>query len=227
MQIFNDMTMKLEEFVPLEPGKVKMYACGPTVYNYIHVGNARPIIMFDVLRRYLEYRGYEVTFVQNFTDVDDKIINRAKEEGIDSSAVAEKYIAEYWKDVTALGVRPATVHPKATENIGQIIKLVKVLIEKGYAYEVNGDVYYRTLKFKDYGKLSHQPIVLFCAGKHCLEKVDNFAGGINIIGLALHESHEVPVEVHVDVLKSQDPALLFLELLDPVGDAIDGFGGVG
>ena len=158
MQIFNDMTMKLEEFVPLEPGKVKMYACGPTVYNYIHVGNARPIIMFDVLRRYLEYRGYEVTFVQNFTDVDDKFINKANEEGIDSAAVAEKYIAEYWKDVTALGVRPATVHPKATENIGQIIKLVKVLIEKGYAYEVNGDVYYRTLKFKDYGKLSHQPI---------------------------------------------------------------------
>ena len=158
MRIYNDMSMQLEEFVPLEPGKVKMYACGPTVYNYIHVGNARPIIMFDVLRRYLEYRGYDVTFVQNFTDVDDKIINRAKEEGIDSSAVAEKYIAEYWKDVTALGVRPATVHPKATENIGQIIKLVKTLIEKGYAYEVNGDVYYRTLKFKDYGKLSHQPI---------------------------------------------------------------------
>ena len=158
MQIYNDLTMRLEEFVPIEPGKVKMYACGPTVYNYIHVGNARPIIMFDVLRRYLEYRGYEVTFVQNFTDVDDKIINRANEEGIEPSAVAEKYIAEYWKDVTALGVRPATVHPKATENIGQIIKLVKTLIEKGYAYEVNGDVYYRTLKFKDYGKLSHQPI---------------------------------------------------------------------
>ena len=158
MKLFNTMTMKKEEFEPLEPGKVKMYACGPTVYNYIHVGNARPIIMFDVLRRYLEYRGYDVTFVQNFTDVDDKIINRANEEGIDSSAVAEKYIAEYWKDVTALGVRPATFHPKATENIGQIIKLVKTLIEKGYAYEVNGDVYYRTLKFKDYGKLSHQPI---------------------------------------------------------------------
>ena len=158
MRIYNDMSMQLEEFVPLEPGKVKMYACGPTVYNYIHVGNARPIIMFDVLRRYLEYRGYDVTFVQNFTDVDDKIINRAREEGIESSAVAEKYIAEYLKDVTALGVRPATVHPKATENIGQIIKLVKTLIEKGYAYEVNGDVYYRTLKFKDYGKLSHQPI---------------------------------------------------------------------
>ena len=158
MRIFNDMSMQLEEFIPIEPGKVKMYACGPTVYNYIHVGNARPIIMFDVLRRYLEYRGYEVTFVQNFTDVDDKIINKANEEGIDSSDVAEKYIAEYWKDVTALGVRPATVHPKATENIGQIIKLVKTLIEKGYAYEANGDVYYRTLKFKDYGKLSHQPI---------------------------------------------------------------------
>ena len=158
MRIFNDMSMQLEEFVPIEPGKVKMYACGPTVYNYIHVGNARPIIMFDVLRRYLEYRGYEVTFVQNFTDVDDKIINKANEEGIDSSDVAEKYIAEYWKDVTALGVRPATVHPKATENIGQIIKIVKTLIEKGYAYEANGDVYYRTLKFKNYGKLSHQPI---------------------------------------------------------------------
>ena len=158
MYLYNDMNMRLEEFVPLEPGKVKMYACGPTVYNYIHVGNARPIIMFDVLRRYFEYKGYEVTFVQNFTDVDDKIINRANEEGIDSSAVAEKYIAEYWKDVTALGVRPATVHPKATENIGQIIKLVKTLIEKGYAYEINGDVYFRTLKFKDYGKLSHQPI---------------------------------------------------------------------
>jgi len=152
------MTMQLEEFVPIEPGKVKMYSCGPTVYNYIHVGNARPIIMFDVLRRYLEYRGYEVTFVQNFTDVDDKIIKKANEEGVESSAVAEKYIAEYWKDVTALGVRPATVHPKATENIGQIIKLVKTLIEKGYAYEVNGDVYYRTLRFADYGKLSHQPI---------------------------------------------------------------------
>ena len=158
MQLFNDMSMQLEEFTPIEPGKVKMYACGPTVYNYIHVGNARPIIMFDVLRRYLEYRGYEVTFVQNFTDVDDKIIKKANEEGVEAKDIAEKYIAEYWKDVTALGVRPATVHPKATENIGQIIKLVKTLIDKGFAYEVNGDVYYRTLNFKDYGKLSHQPI---------------------------------------------------------------------
>ena len=164
MKIFNDMDMQLEEFQPIEPGKVKMYACGPTVYNYIHVGNARPIVIFDVLRRYLEYRGYEVTFVQNFTDVDDKIIKRANEEGVTSDQIAEKYIAEYWKDVTALGVRPATVHPKATENIGPIIKIIKTLVEKGYAYEVNGDVYYRTLKFAGYGKLSHQPIEDLQAG---------------------------------------------------------------
>ena len=138
MKLYNTMSMQKEEFVPIEPGKVRMYACGPTVYNYIHVGNARPIIMFDVLRRYLEYRGYEVTFVQNFTDVDDKIIKRANEEGISSEEVAKKYIAEYFTDAHALGVT--------------------TLIDKGYAYEVNGDVYYRTLKFKDYGKLSHQPI---------------------------------------------------------------------
>ena len=164
MQFYNDMTMRKEEFVPIEEGKVRMYCCGPTVYNYIHVGNARPIIMFDVLRRYLEYRGYEVTFVQNFTDVDDKIINRAKEEGVSSAEVAEKYIGEYWTDVKALGVREATVHPKATENIPQIIELIETLIEKGYAYEVQGDVYYRTLKFKDYGKLSHQNLEELQAG---------------------------------------------------------------
>ena len=158
MKLYNTMSMQKEEFVPIEPGKVRMYACGPTVYNYIHVGNARPIIMFDVLRRYLEYRGYEVTFVQNFTDVDDKIIKRANEEGISSEEVAKKYIAEYFTDAHALGVREATVHPKATENIQQIIDLITTLIDKRYAYEVNGDVYYRTLKFKDYGKLSHQPI---------------------------------------------------------------------
>ena len=158
MKLYNTMSMQKEEFVPIEPGIVRMYACGPTVYNYIHVGNARPIIMFDVLRRYLEYRGYEVTFVQNFTDVDDKIIKRANEEGISSEEVAKKYIAEYFTDAHALGVREATVHPKATENIQQIIDLITTLIDKGYAYEVNGDVYYRTLKFKDYGKLSHQPI---------------------------------------------------------------------
>ena len=158
MKLYNFMSMQKEEFEPIEPGKVRMYACGPTVYNYIHVGNARPIIMFDVLRRYFEYRGYDVTFVQNFTDVDDKIIKRANEEGITSDEVAKKYIDEYFVDAQALGVKAATVHPKATENIQQIIDIVSTLIEKGYAYEVNGDVYYRTLKFKDYGKLSHQPI---------------------------------------------------------------------
>ena len=118
MKLYNDMTLRLEEFEPIEPGKVKMYACGPTVYNYIHVGNARPIIMFDVLRRYLEYRGYEVTFVQNFTDVDDKIIKKANEEGIESSAVAEKYIAEYWKDVTALGSAPPRYIPRPRRTSG-------------------------------------------------------------------------------------------------------------
>lgn len=156
MRFYNDLTMQKEDFVPIEEGKVRMYCCGPTVYNYIHVGNARPIIMFDVLRRYLEYRGFQVTFVQNFTDVDDKIIKRAAEEGITAEQVAEKYIAEYWTDVKALGVREATVHPKATENIPQIIELIQTLIEKGYAYEAQGDVYYRTLRFSGYGKLSHQ-----------------------------------------------------------------------
>ncbi len=164
MKVFNSMTMKSEELIPLEPGKIKMYACGPTVYNYIHIGNARPIIIFDVLRRYLEYRGYEVTFAQNFTDVDDKIINRANEEGISSAEVAEKYIKEYFTDAKGLGVREATIHPRATENIQGIIDMVKTLIEKGYAYEANGDVYFRTLKFDGYGKLSHQPIDDLVAG---------------------------------------------------------------
>ena len=159
MKIFNSMSRQKEEFVPIQPGKVSIYACGPTVYNFIHVGNARPIILFDVLRRYFEYRGYDVTFVQNFTDVDDKIIKRANEEGITSQEVAEKYIQEYFTDAQGLGVRPATIHPKATKNMQQIIDMVQTLIDKGYAYPVeNGDVYYRTLKFKGYGKLSHQPI---------------------------------------------------------------------
>ena len=159
MKIFNSMSRQKEEFVPIQPGKVSIYACGPTVYNFIHVGNARPIILFDVLRRYFEYRGYDVTFVQNFTDVDDKIIKRANEEGITSQEVAEKYIQEYFTDAQGLGVRPATIHPKATENMQQIIDMVQTLIDKGYAYPVeNGDVYYRTLKFEGYGKLSHQPI---------------------------------------------------------------------
>ncbi len=164
MKLFNSMTMQKEDFKPIQEGKVRMYACGPTVYNYIHVGNARPLIMFDVLRRYMEYRGYEVTFVQNFTDVDDKIIKRANEEGVTSGEIAEKYIVEYYKDVRGLGVREATIHPRATENIEQIIEMVKTLIEKGYAYEANGDVYYRTTKFGDYGKLSHQPIEELQAG---------------------------------------------------------------
>jgi len=156
--------MKKEEFVPLEPGKVKMYACGPTVYNLFHVGNARPLIMFDVLRRYFEYRGYEVTFVQNFTDIDDKIINRAIEEGITSEEVAEKYIAEYMMDARGLGVREATIHPKATENVAGIIDMITVLIEKGLAYKSGNDVYYRAAKFPDYGKLSNQPLEELQAG---------------------------------------------------------------
>jgi len=152
------MSRKKEEFTPLVPGEVKMYACGPTVYSFIHVGNARPIIVFDVLRRYFEYRGYKVTFVQNFTDVDDKIINRAGEEGVTPSEISERYIREYFTDARGLGVRPATVHPRATENIGQIIGIIKTLEEKGYAYAAGGDVYYRTKKFARYGCLSHQPL---------------------------------------------------------------------
>ena len=158
MRIYNTLSRKKEEFVPLEPGKVRIYACGPTVYNYIHIGNARPICVFDVLRRYLEYRGYEVKFVQNFTDIDDKLIKKANEEGITVAEVAERYIAEYKKDAEGLGVRPANVHPRATEVVDKIIEIVSHLVEKGYAYESNGDVYFRVHKFEDYGKLSHMPI---------------------------------------------------------------------
>ncbi len=158
MKIFNTMTRQKEEFVPNDPNEVKIYACGPTVYNYIHIGNARPLCVFDVLRRYLEYRGYNVKFVQNFTDVDDKIIKRANEEGISFEEVSKKYIEEFWTDANGLNFKKATVHPKATENIDEIINIIKSLEEKGYAYAVDGDVYFRTLKFKEYGKLSHQPI---------------------------------------------------------------------
>lgn len=158
MKIFNTMTRRKEEFVPLDKNEVKIYACGPTVYNYIHIGNARPLCVFDVLRRYLEYRGYNVRFVQNFTDVDDKIIKRANEEGLSFEEVSKKYIKEFWTDAHGLNFKDATVHPKATENIDEIINIIKMLEEKGYAYAVDGDVYYRTLKFKNYGKLSHQPI---------------------------------------------------------------------
>lgn len=158
MKIYNTLTRKKEEFVPIEEGKVKMYVCGPTVYNYFHIGNARPFVVFDTMRKYLEYRGYKVKFVQNFTDVDDKIINRAKEEGISAGEVSEKYIEEYYKDAAALNVKKATVHPKVTETMSDIIKFVEDLIEKGYAYESEGDVYYRARKFDGYGKLSGKNI---------------------------------------------------------------------
>lgn len=164
MKIYNTMSRQKEELVPMEPGKLKIYACGPTVYNYIHIGNARPICVFDVLRRYLEYRGYQVTYVQNFTDIDDKIINKANEEGTDYLTVSRRYMEEYKKDAQGLNVRPADIHPLATENIDEIIAMVSRLEEKGYAYAVNGDVYFRTNKFKEYGKLSHQPLEELQAG---------------------------------------------------------------
>ncbi|HEX3027546.1 MAG TPA: cysteine--tRNA ligase [Clostridia bacterium] len=158
MKIYNTLTRKKEEFLPLEPGKAKIYACGPTVYNFIHIGNARPLIVFDILRRYLEYRGFEVTFVQNFTDVDDKMINRANSEGVTVAEIAEKYIGEYRRDAQGLNVREATIHPRATENMDEIIDLIRTLIDRGYAYESGGDVYFRARRFKQYGKLSHQPL---------------------------------------------------------------------
>ena len=164
MKIFNTLTRQKEEFVPIEPGKVRMYACGPTVYNYIHIGNARPICVFDTLRRYLEYRGYDVTFVQNFTDIDDKLINKANEEGITVREVAERYIGEYMTDTKGLGIRPADIHPRATENIDTIINMVKTLEEKGFAYERDGSVYFRSRRFEEYGKLSHQPLEELEAG---------------------------------------------------------------
>lgn len=158
MKLFNTLTRQKEDFVPLEEGKVKMYICGPTVYNYIHMGNARPMCVFDVLRRYFEYRGYQVTFVQNFTDIDDKLIRRANEESSTVPEIAEKYIKEYKTDAAGLNVREATVHPRATENIPGILSMIETLVEKGFAYESNGDVYFRTRKDTGYGKLSHMPI---------------------------------------------------------------------
>ncbi len=156
MQIYNSKNRRKEEFVPIHPGEVRMYACGPTVYDYFHIGNARPFIVFDVLRRYFEHRGYKVTFVQNFTDIDDKMIRRANKEGITVKELGDRFIKEYYQDAQALGVRPATVHPRATEHIPQIIALVQKLIDKGLAYEVNGDVYYNTSAFPAYGFLSGQ-----------------------------------------------------------------------
>ncbi len=158
MKIYNTLTRKKEELVPIRPGHISMYVCGPTVYNYFHIGNARPLVVFDTMRKYLEYRGYDVKYVQNFTDVDDKIINRAKEEGITAPEVSEKYIEEYFKDTKALNVRKADVHPKVSEHIPEIIEFVQTLIDKGFAYEADGDVYFSTRKFPEYGKLSRQNI---------------------------------------------------------------------
>ena len=158
MKLFNSLTRQKEEFKTITPGVVKMYACGPTVYDFFHIGNARPFIVFDTLRRYLEYCGYKVEFVQNFTDIDDKMINRANKENITVSELADRFINEYYTDAKCLNVKKATVHPRATENIDAIIELVKTLIEKGYAYEADGDVYFSTKSFKGYGKLSHQPL---------------------------------------------------------------------
>ena len=158
MRIFNTLTREKDEFKPITEGEVKIYACGPTVYNYIHIGNARPLCVFDVLRRYFEWRGYKVSFVQNFTDIDDKLIKRANEESSTVPEIAERYIKEFWTDADGLNVKHATVNPRATENIEQIQSIISALVEKGYAYQSGGDVYYRAKKFSGYGKLSHQPL---------------------------------------------------------------------
>ena len=156
MKLYNTMSKTKEEFVPLEEGKVKMYVCGPTVYNFIHIGNARPMIVFDTVRRYFEYKGYDVNFVSNFTDVDDKIIKKANEEGVTAEEISKRYIEECKKDMEGMNVKPATKNPLATEEIGGMIDMIQTLIDKGYAYEKNGTVYYRTRKFEGYGKLSHK-----------------------------------------------------------------------
>ena len=157
MKIFNTLTRRKEEFVPLEPGKVKMYVCGPTVYNFIHIGNARPMIIFDTVRRYFEYKGYDVNYVSNFTDVDDKIIKKAIEEGVDADTISQRYIAECKKDMADMNVKPATTHPQATQEIGGMLEMIQTLIDKGHAYvAADGTVYFRTKSFKGYGKLSHK-----------------------------------------------------------------------
>jgi cysteinyl-tRNA synthetase len=178
MKIYNTLTQKKEEFVPIEEGKIRMYVCGPTVYNYIHIGNARPTIIFDTFRRYLEYRGYQVNYVTNFTDVDDKIIKKANEEGVSPSEVSERYIKEFRKDADALNVREATVHPKATEEIDGMIDMIETLIKNGHAYEKNGTVYYRTRSFAEYGKLSKK-------------KIDDLEAGARI---AVSEEKEDPMD---------------------------------
>lgn len=168
IRIYNTETKRKEEFVPIEEGKVRMYVCGPTVYNYIHIGNARPMIVFDTVRRYFEHRGYEVNFVSNFTDVDDKIIKKAIEEGVSSEEISGRYIAECKKDMEGMNIKPATTHPLATQEIDGMIDMISTLIEKGYAYAVNGTVYYRTRKFESYGKLSHKNLDDLRAGNRTL-----------------------------------------------------------
>ena len=168
MKLYNTLSKKKEEFVPLEEGKVKMYVCGPTVYNFIHIGNARPMIIFDTVRRYFEYKGYDVNYVSNFTDVDDKIIKKAIEEGVTSEEISRRYIAECKKDMEGMNVKPATTHPLATEEIPGMIAMIETLVEKGYAYEKNGTVYFRTRRFKDYGKLSHKNLDDLRSGERSL-----------------------------------------------------------
>lgn len=168
IRIYNTLSKKKEDFIPLEEGKVRMYVCGPTVYNFIHIGNARPMIVFDTVRRYLEHKGYEVNFVSNFTDVDDKIIKKANEEGVSAEEISQRYIAECKKDMEGMNIKPATTHPLATQEIDGMIAMISDLIEKGYAYAVNGTVYFRTRKFKDYGKLSHKNLDDLQAGNRSL-----------------------------------------------------------
>ena len=169
MKIYNTQSKQKEEFIPIEPGKVRMYVCGPTVYNLIHIGNARPMIVFDTVRRYMEHKGYEVNFVSNFTDVDDKIIAKANEEGISADEVAQRYIEECKKDMAAMNVKPATTHPLATQEIDGMIDMIQTLIDKGYAYDVNGTVYFRTRKFDEYGKLSHKNLDDLRSGNRSLK----------------------------------------------------------
>lgn len=168
MKLYNTLSKKKEEFVPLEEGKVRMYVCGPTVYNFIHIGNARPMIIFDTVRRYFEYKGYDVNYVSNFTDVDDKIIKKAIEEGVTADEISKRYIAECKKDMEGMNVKPATTHPLATQEIGGMIEMIRTLMEKGFAYEKNGTVYFRTRRFKDYGKLSHKNLDDLRSGQRSL-----------------------------------------------------------
>ena len=182
MKIYNTLTKRKEEFKPLEEGKVKMYVCGPTVYNLIHIGNARPMMVFDTVRRYMMYKGYDVNYVSNFTDVDDKIIKAANEEGVEPSVISERYIAECKKDMESLNVMPATTHPKATEEIDGMLDMIQTLIDKGYAYvAADGTVYYSTRKFKDYGKLSHK-------------NLDDLQGGMRALQVTGEDQKEDPLD---------------------------------